>query len=780
MLGFFIGATLLVALGAAMSFWAVQQIKTAAAARNQSYKVIRGVGDLLSALTDTETGTRGFLLTGDAVFLQPYETQHKQISGQLKALRNITALETTKVHLDALIPLVAAKLAGMSRIIELRQDNQIGAAIAAVSSGEGRKLMDAIRVEIADSIQLEEGLLARRDAGFENSMRNLFVAITTASFLALIYALTFAYMMRRYNVRTIKSAVHLETLRLLDVQEALNKELHETNLKLLVSEASLSVTLNSIGDAVIATDAEARITFLNPSAEELTGWNRADASGRAVEEVFNIINQETRLPAAVPIIATLEHGTTQGMTNHTILVARGGVERSIADSCAPIRGAAGTVVGAVLVFRDVTEEYAAQKTLHDIQAENQTILTDKNTALELSRSAADKANLAKSDFLSAMSHELRTPLNAILGFAQLMQSGAPPPSPAQMRSLEQILKAGWYLLELINEILDLALIESGKATLSNESVSLAEVMLECRAMIEPQAHKRGLSMTFPRFDVPTFVAADRVRLKQVLINLLFNAVKYNRPEGAVTVQSTLSAPDTLRISIRDTGMGLNSDQLAHLFQPFNRLGKETGAEEGTGIGLVVAKRLIELMGGTIGVESVVGEGSMFWIDLTLTTAPRFAIHDADEDTLQEQPPAPHGPLRTVLYVEDNTANLELVEQLIARREDLRLLSAADGALGIEFARTYLPDVILMDINLPGINGIDAMKILRTDTLTAHIPIVALSANAVPRDIEKALEAGFFNYLTKPIRVNQFFAALDGALKSSRKSADQPTQKDIVQ
>ena len=780
MLGFFIGATLLVALGAAMSFWTVQQIKEAAAARNQSYKVIRGAEDLLSALTDTETGTRGFLLTGDAVFLQPYETQHKQISGQLKALRNITALETTKVHLDALIPLVAAKLAGMSRIIELRQDNQIGAAIAAVSSGEGRKLMDAIRVEIADSIQLEEGLLARRDAGFENSMRNLFVAITTASFLALIYALTFAYMMRRYNVRTIKSAVHLETLRLLDVQEALNKELHETNLKLLVSEASLSVTLNSIGDAVIATDAEARITFLNPSAEELTGWNRADASGRAVEEVFNIINQETRLPAAVPIIATLEHGTTQGMTNHTILVARGGVERSIADSCAPIRGAAGTVVGAVLVFRDVTEEYAAQKTLHDIQAENQTILTDKNTALELSRSAADKANLAKSDFLSAMSHELRTPLNAILGFAQLMQSGAPPPSPAQMRSLEQILKAGWYLLELINEILDLALIESGKATLSNESVSLAEVMLECRAMIEPQAHKRGLSMTFPRFDVPTFVAADRVRLKQVLINLLFNAVKYNRPEGAVTVQSTLSAPDTLRISIRDTGMGLNSDQLAHLFQPFNRLGKETGAEEGTGIGLVVAKRLIELMGGTIGVESVVGEGSMFWIDLTLTTAPRFAIHDADEDTLQEQPPAPHGPLRTVLYVEDNTANLELVEQLIARREDLRLLSAADGALGIDFARTYLPDVILMDINLPGINGIDAMKILRTDTLTAHIPIVALSANAVPRDIEKALEAGFFNYLTKPIRVNQFFAALDGALKSSRKSADQPTQKDIVQ
>ncbi len=779
MLGFFIGATLLVALGAAMSFWTAQQFKNASTARHQSYKVIRGADDLLSALTEAETEMRGFLLTGDAVFLQPHETQHKQISDQLEALRNITALETAKIHLDALIPLVAAKLAGLSRSIELRRDNQLGAALAAVSSGEGRRLMDAIRVEIADFIQLEEGLLDQRDAGFEKSMRNLLVAITIASFMVLIYALTFAYVMRRYSVRRIKSAVHLETLRLLDVQEALNKELHQANLKLLVSEARLSVTLNSIGDAVIATDAGARITFLNPMAEKLTGWKWADASGRAVDEIFHIINQETRLPAAVPIIAALEHGTTQGMANHTILIARDGVERSIADSCAPIRDPAGKVVGAVLVFRDVTEEYATQKTLHDIQVENQTILTDRNTALQISKAAADKANQAKSEFLSAMSHELRTPLNAILGFAQLMESGAPPPSLAQMRSLEQILKAGWYLLELINEILDLALIEAGKVTLSHESVSLAEVMLECRAMIEPQAHKRGLSMSFPRFDVPTFVSADRVRLKQVLINLLFNAVKYNKPEGAVTVQCTLSAPDTLHISIRDTGMGLNSEQLAHLFQPFNRLGRETGAEEGTGIGLVVTKRLVELMGGTIGVESVVGEGSMFWIDLNLATAPSFAIQTG-EDSLPEQPAPPHGPLRTVLYVEDNTANLELVEQLIARREDLRLICAADGALGIEFARTYLPDVILMDINLPGINGIDAMKILRADTLTAHIPIVALSANAVPRDIEKALEAGFFNYLTKPIRVNQFFAALDVALKSSRKAEDQTTQEEIVQ
>jgi CheY-like chemotaxis protein len=252
-----------------------------------------------------------------------------------------------------------------------------------------------------------------------------------------------------------------------------------------------------------------------------------------------------------------------------------------------------------------------------------------------------------------------------------------------------------------------------------------------------------------------------------LINLLFNAIKYNRPGGAVYVEYALSPPDSIRVSVRDTGTGLSPEQVAQLFQPFNRLGKEAGAEEGTGIGLVVTKRLVELMGGAIGVDSVVGVGSVFWIELNLTVAPQLAVREA-EGPVPAQPPAPRGaPLRTLLYVEDNPANLELVEQLIARRPDLRLLSAADGDLGIEFARAYQPEVILMDINLPGISGIAAMKILRADPSTAHIPIIALSANAVPHDIEKALQAGFFDYLTKPIKVDKFMDALDTALKFAR-------------
>ena len=387
------------------------------------------------------------------------------------------------------------------------------------------------------------------------------------------------------------------------------------------------------------------------------------------------------------------------------------------------------------------------------------------------KAAAEKANLAKSDFLSSMSHELRSPLNAILGFAQLMESGSPLPTPAQKASIDQILQGGWYLLELINEILDLALIESGKLSLSLEPMSLLEVLLDCQAMIEPQAQKNGIRMSFPQLKIPYFVKADRTRVKQVLINLLSNAIKYNRAGGTVEVTCSTNTAERIRISVQDTGEGLSPGKLAQLFQPFNRLGQDASVEEGTGIGLVVSKRLVELMKGEIGVESTVGVGSVFWNELNLATEPQPGA-GSDEPLAPIQARVAHGAaLRTLLYVEDNRANMQLVEQLIARRPNMRLLSAGDGTRGIALARTYQPEVILMDINLPGISGIQALKILRADPATAHIPVLAISANAMPHDIKKGLEAGFFRYLTKPIKVNEFMEALDMALEVAETGLD---------
>jgi CheY-like chemotaxis protein/anti-sigma regulatory factor (Ser/Thr protein kinase) len=387
------------------------------------------------------------------------------------------------------------------------------------------------------------------------------------------------------------------------------------------------------------------------------------------------------------------------------------------------------------------------------------------------KSLAGKAAMANADFLSGMSHQLRTSLNAILGFAQIMESDSPPPTPSQKENIAKILQAGWYLLELVNEILDLAMIEAGRLSWSLDPMSLADVMLECQSAIEPQAQKSGIRVSFPKIDAHCLIKADRTRVKQVLLNLLSNAIKYNQVGGSVAVEYGESTPQRIRISVRDTGAGLLPEKLALLFQPFSRVGQETSAEEGTGIGLVVTKRLVELMGGAIGVESAVGEGSLFWIELVAAATPQLAAGEAEPAVAAPAQELNSAAPRTLLYVEDNLANLQLVEQIVARRPDLRLLSARTGPLGIDLARSARPDVILMDINLPGMSGIKAMQILHADTATAHIPVVALSANAIPRDIERGLEAGFFRYLTKPIKVNEFMDTLDVALEFAEHGGD---------
>jgi signal transduction histidine kinase/ActR/RegA family two-component response regulator len=543
-----------------------------------------------------------------------------------------------------------------------------------------------------------------------------------------------------------------------DAGEAVDATAARSRELLLKAGALQYAILTSANFSIIATDEKGIIQLFNVGAERMLGY-------RAAEVVNRIGPSDIHDPEEVRARAralSLELGTTiapgfealafkasRGIddTYELTYICKDGSRFPAVVSITALRDDYGEIIGYLLIGTDNSVRKRVESELNEAMA------------------AAENANRAKTDFLASMSHELRTPLNAILGFAQLMESGSPSPTPSQKRSVDQILKAGWYLLELINEVLDLTLIESGKVTLSREPISLAEVMLECRAMIEPQAQKRSIGMTFPQFEIPRFIKGDRTRVKQVLINLLFNAVKYNKTGGGVAVECTLNAPDSIRISIRDTGAGMAPGQLAQLFQPFNRLGKEGGTEEGTGIGLVVTKRLVELMGGAIGVDSAVGVGSVFWVEFNLTGAPYLVVQEAGRDE-PARAQAPDGtPLRTLLYVEDNPANLELVEELIARRPELRLLSAADGNLGVEYARAYQPAVILMDINLPGLSGLEAMKILRADPSTTHIPIIALSANAVPRDIEKSLEAGFFDYLTKPIKVNQFMDALDIALKT---------------
>jgi signal transduction histidine kinase len=385
-----------------------------------------------------------------------------------------------------------------------------------------------------------------------------------------------------------------------------------------------------------------------------------------------------------------------------------------------------------------------------------------NEELTTARNDADSANQAKSEFLSRMSHELRTPLNAILGFGDILVSDKIASSPQQKTEFtQQILKAGRHLLALINEILDLAHVESGKLTLSIEPVRVADVLAECQAIMEPLGHQGGIRLMFPE-DHGLNALADRMRVKQVMLNLLSNAIKYNRQGGAVVVDVAALGEDRLRISVQDTGVGLQPDQVGGLFQAFNRLGKENGTVVGTGIGLVLTKRLVELMDGKIGVSSTPGIGTIFWIELPATAPTMSAVTESSKPMLTLVHQQGTG-IPTLLYIEDNPANLRLVQEIVGFRADLRLLSAPDGKLGLDLAFAHLPNVVLLDINLPGMNGFEIQKILQADPRTAQIPVIALTANAMQREVERGLSAGFFRYLTKPINLEEFSAAIEAAL-----------------
>jgi PAS domain S-box-containing protein len=556
---------------------------------------------------------------------------------------------------------------------------------------------------------------------------------------------------------------------------------------LLKAGALQSAIFNSANFSSIATDAKGVIQIFNVGAERMLGYTAAEVVNKItpadISDPQELIARAKALSVelATPITPGFEALVFKASREiediyELTYIRKDGSRFGAVVSVTALRDAQDVIIGYLLIGTDNTARQLveAERTRLD-QA-----LQDKNAELESAKFVAEKANLAKSDFLSSMSHELRTPLSAILGFAQLMESGSPTPTASQKRSIDQILQGGWYLLELINEILDLALVESGKLSLSLEPISLAEVLRECQDMIEPQAQKRGISVTFPQFDIPYFIQADRTRVKQVFINLLSNAIKYNKVGGSVVVDHVTSAPGRLRICVRDSGEGLTGEKMTQLFQPFNRLGQEASGEEGTGIGLVTTKRLIELMGGSIGAESTVGTGSVFWIELNLSTERQPAGGIAISSAAAHAPIQTDERLRTLLYVEDNPANLMLIEDLIARRPDIRLLSARDGNSGIEIAKASRPDVILMDINLPGISGIKALLILADDPITAHIPVIALSANAIPGNIEKGLEAGFFRYLTKPIKVNELLETLDMALEHAKAKSERAHRTDLEQ
>lgn|GEM_PF-424957 len=416
----------------------------------------------------------------------------------------------------------------------------------------------------------------------------------------------------------------------------------------------------------------------------------------------------------------------------------------------------------VLALREANERLAQEVRGH----------VHTQALLESARAEAERANRAKSEFLSRMSHELRTPMNSILGFAQVLESDPEEPlSASQRESVGHILRSGRHLLDLINEVLDLARIESGRMLLSLQPVALAPLVGEVLAALGPQAEPRGIRLqdaVSPRPLPP--VIADPGRLKQVLLNLVSNAIKYNRPEGLVTVDATLAASGRVRLSVADTGPGIPPERQTAVFEPFQRLDAEGGPVEGTGIGLTIVRQLVLLMGGTVGLDSMPGVGSSFWVDLPA----------ADTDSSpQEAPSGQSLPLaRTearrglVLYIEDDLANLALVRHVLSRRPGLELLHASRGCEGLELARAHRPDVLLLDLHLPDMTGMEVLAALREEPSLAELPVVVVSASAMPADVERVQAMGIAHYLTKPLDTRAFLEVV-GALLDNRQREEGP-------
>ena len=500
-----------------------------------------------------------------------------------------------------------------------------------------------------------------------------------------------------------------------------------TELRLRENEARLKSFVDNVAEGVVVFEKDTgHIVDVSDRWLELFRCKREEAIGRPVLSFTG--------PNAVPMASQLI-GVKWGESYESEMLRFDG-----------------TTFPAIVRGRNL--EFAGRElrltTILDISRQKENEL-----AVQTARLEAERANQAKSEFLSSMSHELRTPMNAIIGFAQILEFDEQL-NADQQDSVHEILKGARHLLGLINEVLDLAKIESGHIALSLEAVHLSTTLDECRQLLQPLAAERGIALHIP-VDTTAMVRADKVRLKQVLLNLLSNAIKYNRPQGEVRL-SLEAVEQRLRIVVADTGPGIAAEDMARLFQPFNRLGAEFSEVEGAGIGLVITRRLVDAMGGKVGVDSEVGKGSRFWVELPIAVPGEAGA--AEHAPLRSQLAEEGGKEQRILYIDDNPVNLKLVSQILGKLRHVRLITAHTPELGIELAMAGKPHLILLDINLPGMDGYAVLQILKADLQLRHVPVLAVSANAMPKDIERGIAAGFADYLTKPLDVGRFLSSID--------------------
>jgi PAS domain S-box-containing protein len=702
-LGFFLALLLLVATGTLAGL----RLRATIAAGDSSahtWEVLREVETLLADLTEAESAQRGFILTGSEAYLAPYEKARTDVPADVSRLRQLTMDNPSQQErLRTLAPLIDAKLLELQQTIDLRRRSGEEQALALINTDRGREAMEQIRGILSGVSAEESQLLRRRWATRQSESQMTYRLIAAGSGTATILVALSA----------------LALYRLMERRRRAERALRE-------SEARLAVTLNSIGDAVIATDTDGRVVFMNPIAESSTGWPQGDARGHHLEEVFRIVNEESRLTVDHPVEKVLRTGRIVGLANHTVLLSRDGSEIPIDDSAAPIRDGDGEIMGVVLVFRDVTQRREAQK------------------AREMYL-ASEAANESKDRFLAVLSHELRSPLNAMLGWVRVLQSNG---------GRQEILGRGLQVLDrnigmqtkLINELLDMSRVVSGRLALDFEAVDLVPLLRDLAETARPAASQKGLHLQEDLGrEASLWVRADGDRLGQVVGNLLDNAFKFTPSGGHVTLTLDREG-DAARIRVQDTGHGIAADFLPHVFERFRQADSSSSRTfGGLGIGLAIVEHIVARHDGTVVAESRgVGQGSVFTVRLPLVSPPSEAIAAGIES---ERDSDGGGPF-SVLLVEDDEDTLEALS-IALEQSGARVLPARGAHEALRLFAGEKPAVVLSDISMPGGDGYELIREIRARE-THYTPAIAMTGHASNSDRSAALAAGFDEYLPKPV------------------------------
>lgn len=699
-------ATLVIALTT------LRSVYDASAMTAHTYSVISALRQLLATSLDAETGQRGFLITGSAAYLEPFDRAHANVAAQIDQLRTLTADNPEQqADVEKLSAVTETKFAELEDTIELRRNNDLDRARELVLSHEGKRTMDEMRQIVNRMEARENALLNARTAQAAQSYRQAVIARYTNGAVGLLALGALFVVALRYGANRERALDNAERFR---------------------------VTLASIGDAVIATDVDGRVTQMNAVAEGLTGWTQAEASGQPLHEVFVIINEESRRPVETPVAVVLREHKIVGLANHTVLVARNGEETAIDDSAAPIMSEAGRIVGVVLVFRDVTERRRVER-LRDAALTYQQ---------ESARFEAE-ANRAKDEFLAMVSHELRNPLHAIVGWTELLRRGALDDAGRQ-RALTAVYSNARRQAVLIDELLDVSRMTSGKILLNRIPADLITLVEAAIDVVQPAADRKRLHITRNIDPVIEPFPVDPERLQQILGNVLSNAVKFTPEGGAIDVTLRRIASG-VEFVIADTGEGIPPQFLTAVFERFRQVeGSATHRQGGLGLGLAIVKHLVEAHGGTVTASSE-GEGSGTSVTIRLP----FVTHAETDMAGLEAPssamrPAPRLAGLSVLVVDDDADSHELVATAL-EHAGATVLTASSAEEALELLQVSPVQALVSDVAMPGGDGYDLIrKVRRLGGALGAIPAIALTSLTREQDRRDAIAAGFHRHLSKPV------------------------------